>query len=103
MTYTPETQVGKDPAEDLFEETPKSCWYELTMYRDSATVKGQDFDLTLSEFLALKNHLATIRGLAVPRSENNGAPGVESSEEQRAIALIAALVSKDELARISHK
>ncbi len=51
------------------EETPNECQYNLTMFdMDGAAV--QEHDLTREEFNALKQSLATLRGLETPVSEN---------------------------------
>ena len=47
---------------DWVNETPDDYAYDLTMYEGGGSVSGQDISLTRDEFVALKQHLAVMRG-----------------------------------------
>ena len=75
------------PAEipEWVNETPEECTYDLTM-DDGDGSNIQDVELTRDEYLALKKHLAAMRGYTVPEFRTligNGPEGYNASDEQQ--------------------
>lgn len=54
---------------DWVNETPDETTYDLTMYGDHGG-SIQEIDLARAEYIALKAHLAKLRGYTVPEDAN---------------------------------
>ncbi len=86
MTTMPKQSPAPGTPErpDWVDETPDECDYRLLMY-DSGGGAVQEIVVTRAEYLALKQHLAEMRGLAPAEDEEEDEPGETPAAETPAV------------------